>query len=432
VHAEVDLIAKHEPEPDAEPTPDDDYVDVVVDVDDSSTGLFTFVVGAGSDSGIFGGVTVDKRNFDIGRAASSWGRFFDEFFGSGTAFHGGGQRLFLEVVPGTETTNLDILFQDPWLDESREDPWGLSVELYDNRRIFSDYTQRSRGAAVLFDHRFSRETSFSIGPRIERVDISDVDDTEPDFVTGEFGEIRKAEGTASRHVLEGSWRYSDVDSPFEPTDGFITGVRLNSVGGPLGGDVDALRAQWSGEWFIPMGEDDQGRTRVFHPRFALGVVEPTSGDSLPFYENFFVGGASGPFAVRGFDFQGVGPHQGLRPNPQGPGFILVDGDGTAIGGRLAAVVSLEAVFPLASQYNPFRDRDETLVKGVVFVDAGNLLPETTFGDLGSDVRVAAGAGVRLRLPALGGITLLLDYASVFTDEVGDETRGLSFELSRRF
>jgi outer membrane protein assembly factor BamA len=156
---------------------------------------------------------------------------------------------------------------------------------------------------------------------------------------------------------------------------------------------------------------------VLHPRVAIGRVEPTGGtDVLPFFENFFVGGATGPFAVRGFDFQGVGPHE----------------SNDALGGQLAMVLSVEALIPLVTTYNPFRDEDETLLKGVIFVDAGNLVPDTSFGDLDTDVRLGSGVGIRLRLPALGGITLALDYAAVVRDQPGDETRALSFELSRRF
>ena len=417
-----------------EPTSDDGLVDVVVDVDDGSSGLFSFVIGAASDDGLFGGVTVDKRNFDLFRPASSWGRFFPEFFGSGEAYHGGGQRLYLELVPGTRASTFDVVFQEPWLDETREDPWGLSVEAYKRRRFFREFTQDTNGGAVLFDHRFSRESSISLGPRLEVVEISDVDDRRADTVTGEQTEFAKAEGFHDRHVLEAGWRYQAVDSLYEPTDGFITRARVENVGGPLGGDVDDVRLEFGNEWFLPMGEDDDGHMRVFHPRFNVGAVESTGNDALPFFENLFVGGASGPFAVRGFDFQGIGPHQELRTSPKipGGGVVLSNADGEPVGGRLGLAGSLEAIFPLVAEYNPYRDRDEIIVKGVLFVDVGNLREELNVDELFDELRVSSGAGVRLRLPALGGVTLLLDWATVLKQQPQDETRALSFELSRRF
>lgn len=417
-----------------EPTGDPGYVDVVVDVEDSSSGLFSFVVGAASDDGLFGGITVDKRNFDISRPASTWGRFFTEFFGSGEAYHGGGQRLYMELVPGTDVSTFDVTFQDPWLDESREDPWGVSVQAYKRRRFFSDYDQDTDGVAVLLDHRFSRESSISFGPRLERVEISNVEDRRRDSITGEQSEYAKAEDIWDRHVIEGGWRYQDLDSLYEPTEGFITRIRLENVGGPLGGDVDVVRLEYGNEWYVPMGEDEDGHMRVFHPRFTVGVLGETSGDEQPFFENFFVGGASGPFAVRGFDFQGIGPHQGVVNTNKipGGGVVLIDTDGEPIGGEMALAGSLEAVFPLVAEYNPFRDRDEILVKGVLFIDYGNLREDVDLGKLFEDLRVSAGTGVRLRLPALGGVTLLLDWATPLRKEDVDDTRPLSFELSRRF
>lgn len=417
-----------------EATDDPEYVDIVVDVDDASSGLFSFVIGAASDDGIFGGITVDKRNFDLFRPASTWGRFFSEFFGSGEAYHGGGQRLYLELVPGTTTSTFDIVFQEPWLDESREDPWGLTVEAYKRRRFFDEYTQDTDGAAVMLDHRFSRELSMSVGPRLERVRISDVDDTRADSITGQQTDFAKAEGTWDRRVAELGMRFQDLDSLYEPTDGGITRFRVENVGGPLGGDVDVARLEAGQEWFVPMGEDDDGHMRVFHPRINIGMVEETTTDTQPFFENIFVGGASGPFAVRGFDFQGIGPHQAMvnTATIPGGGQILVDSDGDPVGGKLALAGSFEGVFPLVAEYNPFRDRDEILVKGVLFIDYGTLQKDLKLGQTFDDMRVSAGGGVRLRLPALGGVTLALDWATAIRKEDADDLRPLSFELSRRF
>lgn len=395
---------------DTEPTPDPGLVDVVVDVNDEQSGQISFMVGAGSDQGLFAGASIDKRNFDITRMPTSFGSALSEFFGTGEAFHGGGQRLFLNVVPGTQTTDLEITFRDPWLDSSDRKPWGLTTSLYDRSRDFSEYDQRTLGTSLAFDHQLSRQTNVSIGGRIESVNISGAD---PATVPT----IAASEGDTTSHSLEFGYAYRDLNSYSEPTQGFSGAARFEDAGNGLGGETDLLRQTLTGEWYMPLHEDDQGRTSVLHPRVALGRVEPTGDtDTLPFFENFFVGGATGPFALRGFDYQGVGPHE----------------SGDATGGELALVASIEALIPLMSQYNPFRDEDETLLKAVIFFDAGNLSVNGDFGDLSHEVRLGSGVGMRLRMPALGGITLALDYAMVVKDFPGDETRALSFELSRRF
>ena len=396
------------------PAPEDDQVDVIVDVNDEASGLFTFLVGAGSDSGLFGGASIDKRNFDLTKAPQDWTDLLEEFFGEGEAFHGGGQRLYFEVLPGTKTTEIDILFQDPWLDSTSEDPWGLTTELYDRTRLFSDYDRETRGLAVSFDHRLDRQTSVWLGVRREDVIIDDIDDPL------QVPNIAKEEGTTTTQSVEGGLNYRKLDSLISPTDGFAGTVRLEWGGSPFGGEVDLLRAQATSEWYMPLVEDDEGHMSVLHPRVAVGHVTERDGtDELPFFEDFFVGGSSGPFALRGFDFQGVGPHE----------------SNNALGGQTAAVFSLEALYPLLSRYNPFRDEDETLLKGVLFIDGGTVVNDN---ELGNDVpnerglRTSAGAGIRVRIPALGGIALSLDYALLINDKEGDETRALSFELSRRF
>ncbi len=394
---------------DTEQAPADDQVDVLIDVNDEQSGLFNFLVGAGSDSGIFVGASVNKYNFDITKVPSSAGLVISEFFGSGKAFHGAGQRLTFSVAPGTQTTSIDILFRDPWLESSDIHPWGLTVELYNNTRQFDDYDRSTTGIGVGFDHKLSRQTTVSIGTRVEDVDIFHVDEEK-------VPTIAMDEGTFRSQALEGGISWQNLNSLYEPTKGMTTALRLEDAGNGLGGDIDLVRALGTAEWYMPLGRDDEGHTTVLHPRIAIGRVEGTGGNDLPFFENYFVGGATGPFAVRGFDFQGVGPHE----------------NGNALGGLLGAAASVEALFPLISQYNPFRDEDDTILKGVIFFDAGNLVPDGNFGDLGSSIRTGAGTGFRLRLPALGGITLALDYALLINDQQEDEIRALSFELSRRF
>lgn len=408
-----------------EDTADPDQVDVVVDVGDDESGLFAFQVGAGSDSGIFGGVSIDKRNFDISRSASSWSAFLDEFFGAGDAYHGGGQRFRAEVIPGTETTQVDLLFEDPWLDSADPDPWGLTTNLYNRRRFFDEYDRDNTGLYLGVRKRLSREQSVSVGLRGESVDVSDVNTTPMTTVPA----IAAAEGDRSKVGLEARWNYQELDSLSEPTDGKAGSLFLELSTG----DTDVRRLVATGEDYTPIGETDEGLASVLHSRLALGVVggsgdlDPiTSGgvpipgspddDDLPFYEKLFVGGASGPFAMRGFDYRGLGPHQ----------------DEEAIGGELAMVASLEAIYPLITRYNPFRDREEATVKGVFFLEAGNLVPDTEFGDLFSDIRLAAGAGLRVRMPALGGVTFSVDVTPFVSDQSEDETRLINFDVSRRF
>ncbi len=389
-------------------TPDPGLVDLIVDVGEEESGLFTFMVAAGSDSGLFGGISIEKRNFDLERTPTSWNNFFREFFGTSEAFHGGGQRLRFLIAPGTDTTEVDLSFEDPWLDPGDEHSWGVSTELYNRHRYFSDYERRRTGFGLFFNKRLSRKERIRVGGRLENTKISDAEVGVPTILA--------AEGTDRLHAMEAGWSWRDFDSLWEPTQGSRYSINVE-LDGLLGGDVDARQLTVTGEWYRPLGETDEGKAKVLHLSSALGILDPTGAESdLPFHQNLFVGGNSGVFALRGFEYQGVGPHE----------------SGTATGGRLAFVTRLEGAYPLMTNYDVRRDEIETRVKGLWFADIGNLVTAAHLSSLTDDLRVAVGAGLRIRLPALGGMAISFDLATDLRKESEDETQSLSFQLSRRF
>ena len=121
------------------------------------------------------------------------------------------------------------------------------------------------------------------------------------------------------------------------------------------------------------GKEEAGREEPRGPRHAPGGGRRILDHFAAMHDQYF---KQNP--MRGFDYRGLGPHQG----------------GEAIGGELAWVASVEALYPLLTRYNPFRGKEETTVKGVFFVEAGNLLPESSDGLL-DDFRLSAGAGVEV-------------------------------------
>jgi outer membrane protein insertion porin family len=177
-------------------------------------------------------------------------------------------------------------------------------------------------------------------------------------------------------------------------------------------------------------------------------------DYVPIYEGYFAGGSS---SVRGFSYGGAGPHgQGDPFLARAPGETekqrvarlkevtrsILENDGDPMGGNVQFVSSLEYSFPLY----------EEVLRGVVFCDAGSVrhsfssthgLEESDipkglrdeFNDgesFFSDLRVAVGFGIRIRIPALGPVPLALDFGIPIREEDGDDTQVLSFSIERRF
>ena len=72
------------------------------------TGRLMFGVGINSDAGLVGQVVLDEQNFDWTRFPTSW-----EDVRDATAWHGAGQRLRIQAMPGTQVQNYSVTFQNP-------------------------------------------------------------------------------------------------------------------------------------------------------------------------------------------------------------------------------------------------------------------------------------------------------------------------------
>src|SRR5262249_45045982 len=77
--------------------PDSPFKDILINVQETSTGSLMFGVGVNSDSGLTGSIVLNERNFDLFRLPNS----FEDFI-NGTAFRGAGQEFRVEAVPGTQ------------------------------------------------------------------------------------------------------------------------------------------------------------------------------------------------------------------------------------------------------------------------------------------------------------------------------------------
>jgi outer membrane protein insertion porin family len=139
-------------------------------------------------------------------------------------------------------------------------------------------------------------------------------------------------------------------------------------------------------------------------------------DDVPIFERFFVGGVSGTFPLRGFKYRGVGPHENGEP----------------IGGSAATAFSLEYSIPLISEYDPFFDTEDPRLKGVFFVDAGNVVEDIHDSDMFGKLRSSYGAGLRISLPVMGGLPISIYYGIPWKKYDDDERRSFNINISTNF
>jgi len=362
--------------------------DVVIDVTEAERRTdFLFAFGVTSDSGLIGSIVLDYKNFDIFDTPRSFAEFI-KF----RSFRGAGQRLRLELQPGTDLNRFRIDFTEPYLFDQ---PTRFDFSLFHFTRDREAYDEQRSGGNVSFGRRLEN----GIGPRqflkdwygevsfgVENVDLDDVD-------IFDDRSIRDAEGNNFLTSAKVTLVRDRTDSRYLPT----TGDRLSVSYEQFLGEWNFGKFQTRYTRHQTVFTDAEDRKSVFSFRVEAGLI----GGTAPVFEKFYAGGIG---SIRGFDFRGVGPRGGLEDDPIGGDFLLT--------------TSAEYSFPLAG--DTFR--------GVFFTDMGTV--ESDF-EL-TEWRVAVGFGVRMTIELFGPVPIELDFAVPVVRDGDDETRVFSFFIGGAF
>ena len=348
--------------------------DLIVNVREQQTGRFMFGVGVNSDAGLTAQIVIDEYNFD-------WRRFprsVDDVI-NGTAFRGGGQRLRIEAIPGSELQRYMVNFTEPYLMDTNIS-LNLSAYLFD--RQYFDWDEQRLGGRIALGYRLTPDLSLTGGLRVENVNVNDP------RVTG-VPELDAVLGDSSLFSGRVSLTHDTRDSPFAATEGHLLELSYEQVFGSFDyprGVVDYRRY-----FLLAERPDGSGRHTL-----GTSIQGSISGSQTPLYENFFAGGYS---TIRGFRFRGASPKSG----------------DVFVGGELSILGSFEYMFPVTA---------DDMLKGVVFCDYGTVEEELKIEK--DDVRVAVGAGLRISIPAMGPAPIAVDFSVPIAREQTDRIQNFSF------
>jgi len=375
-----------------EPTGTPGSRDIVVNVDEAGRGQIVFGIGVTNHFGVIGNLQITLRNFDL----FDWP---DSIYDIPEAWTGAGQFLHLIARPGTRFSRYQVTFIEPYLFDT---PNALSLTFQSLDIFREDWDEGRTSFQPMLTHHFDfdRDLSISLGARLSEIELSDLDDSAP-------SDARDVEGhTTVIGLSVGMEHDKALFEPFEgPYDGHRESLAYDYVGGFLGGDVDYHAAHLEQDLHFPLYTHRDGNYHhviAFKARY--GWMQPfDSSDEVPIFDRFFLGG---PNDVKGFDFRGLGPHEGREP----------------IGGTTELWGTLEYSFPI------FRK----VLRGVVFLDYGNL---ADVSDLRLDrTRYSAGGGLRINFPFLGGQPLPIGvyFGETIHEEVGDERRRFLWTIGNAF
>lgn len=325
------------------PTMREDLLDVVVDVKEKPTGQFA--VGAGyssSDNLLFMG-EISERNL----------------FGTGN-------RLALQANTSGKSTRYNLRFTNPRIYDSQVSG---SLEGYDWKREYDDYTRDTLGAGFNIGHPLFEEWRIYYGYSISDTDLSDIKPNASSVIlrSKDIHVISEGELSLVRDTR---------DKYFSPTKGSRNSITVAYAGGPLGGDAEYTKVEGSSSWYFPMVWQT-----VFHVKGAAGQAFENKDDKLPVYEHFYLGGMN---SIRGFESAKISPRDPIT--------------GERIGGDKMWYVNLGILFPLVKDMG---------LDGEIFTDFGNVYDVDDDWDF-SEYKKAAGFGINWASP-LGPLRMALGF-----------------------
>lgn len=350
-----------------------DQVDVDVNVEERSTGSVLIGVGYSDADGILLQGQVSQANL----------------FGTG-------RELSFTADNSTVTEQIQLRYLNPYYTIN-----GISrgFRVF-QRKIDAEeadtaaYVTDTLGAGMDFGFPLSEFTNFNIGVQAERVDLKATFDTPP-----EFREFIEDSPQNDIFKLTGNFTHDTRDSRLFPSRGNIQRLSWEVSSPPS--DLEYYKLTARNDSYLKLSE-----YLIVKASAEIGYGDSYgSEDELPFFENFFAGGAS---TVRGYDARSLGPKdQGDTPE--------------AIGGDRRVLGNLELQVPLPGEGG----QDKRIG---VFVDAGQVYGPGDDLDLG-EVRYSAGISFSWFSP-LG--PLAISYAEPLNDEPGDDTQKIQFTLGRFF
>lgn len=353
--------------PDVKLLPDDEeHVNLEVTIEERSTDTANMSAGYSQRDGFIGSVGFSLNNFSLKRPLTG----------------GDGQRLTFQWDFGRYYRNLSLSFIEPWTFGSTT-LTGFSIFSTRYNGSFRPWDGEERGGSVQLGRRFRWPDNYFRGDWILRIAENRILEVRNEELLNRFLFARE---NSMQISLTQVIRRDSRNRPEFPTAGSVFNLRTKLAGGPLQGDEDFIKNDFTLEWYVPM---KYGLVFFLENRMA-SIAGLTKGYYINPNELFFMGGSGLGFSesLRGYDDGRVGPTSGV----------------TAM-----ARFTAEVRFPIAP--NP-------TIFGLMFMEAGNVWDNFSEADF-STLKRSIGFGARLFMPLLGIIGVDFGYGYDYYDNLGN-------------
>jgi outer membrane protein insertion porin family len=330
---------------------------LVIDVEEGTTGHVELGAGFSSIDSLFGFVGYREGNFDL----------FNPPY-----FRGGGQKLRLGVTIGLQRKDFQITFIEPWF---LDIPLALQVDLYHSElNYLSDlYDITQTGGRVGLTKKLPYNFTAGVSYTLENIGIHDVSTNAPVVI-----QLEPENRLVSK--VGATLAFDTRNNAIQPNRGQKTELLAEVAGGPFGADADFYKWELRSFWYFP----GPWEGHILELIGKVGVVE-AYGDqahdplpNVPLFDRYFLGGVT---SLRGFRYRHVSPRDPVTNEP--------------IGGNTFFMGSAEYSIPIIER-----------LRLAAFYDIGNVYAKSYDFDF-KDYYDNWGLGVRLNIPRLG--PLRLDY-----------------------
>ncbi len=293
--------------------------------------------------------------FQVGAGFSSIENFIATAQVQQANLFGTGQSLALQGQISGLRQLIDLRFFEPYFFDS---DFSFSIDMYDQLRIYNDFSQTSLGGAMTWGYTLSRpETAVTM------------------TYTGEYDKVSTSStstflGTSSAvsvfqrlplanlfrdgftSSISPAIRYDTRDNRLFPTSGIFLRGSVELAAPYLGSQNQFIRYNGVGHFYYPIGGGFVAKLNT-----SLGYVTSPDSAGVPIFARYFLGGI---FDVRGFRLRTIGPRLPLAASLDPNASPIANG--ANIGGNLMYYQNLELEIPIVEKVG---------VRGVVFTDAGN-------------------------------------------------------------
>lgn len=344
---------------------EENYRDVHIEVEETSTGHFGAFFGYSTNESIFGGLNVTEKNFNY----KGLGCFWQEGY---KALRGGGEYAHATATLGTKSRSYVFSWTKPFFNDTK---WtvGFDLENSVNRYIAKDYDIKTYGGTLNAIYQINQFMKLGWHYRLKHTDIETsgglVYEEIYDYVVKHESGASLVEESRNDGMVSATgvtWTYDSTDHPTKPKKGLKSRLEVEIAG--LGGNYRFFGTAYTNSAYYSLDRKSVLKLRAdFRFIFPFGGTTPKE---MPLDERLFLGGDN---IIRGY-----------RPYKLGPRFI----EGDPRGGMSMQIYSAQITRRLMKNFDAF-----------IFADAGHLsFSKYDFGiKSGGRISTSVGIGVCFKI-----------------------------------